>query len=401
MPNDHDLIGRDEHAKSAAQKKRVRRKREQARRRGEALSERLLRADDLRPGGGARLAAVAFGLGVHALTLAVLAGAVAAALSGIWPLYILALFGFGLVWVLRPRVGSRPGAGWLTRAKAPRLFAVLDRVGEATGAPVPKFVSFDARFNAGTGRRGLRHEPVLIIGAPLWQILDGGERLALLGHELGHQVNGDTTQGLLVTTAHRALQEWRVLLYPGNSRARTMVPRGPARLGQLFVPVVLLPLYGLMTGAQQFYSWLQVHVSLRAEFLADDIAARTASTTAALSLIRKLDTRNSVEAYVTRTKLGRAARRKAPTDEDAMEMWIGLQDHMKTIPEHEFIRAVRVSEYRGTQIDDSHPAHYLRARLLRERPPHDAAVVVSEDDWLGVDVELAPHVAEVGRAILR
>lgn len=401
MPNDHDLIGRDEHAKSAAQKKRVRRKRDQARRRGEALEERLVRAEDLRPGGGARLAAVAFALGIHALTLVVLAGAVAAVLSGIWPLYILALFGFGLVWVLRPRIGSRPGSGWLTRAKAPRLFAVLDQIGEATGAPAPKYVTFDARFNASTGRRGLRHEPVLIIGAPLWQILDGDERLALLGHELGHQVNGDSTQGLLVATAHQALQEWRVLLYPGNSPTRAAVPRGPARLGQLLVPVVLLPFYLLMTGAQQFYGWLQVHVSLRAEFLADDIAAQTASTTAALSLIRKLDTRNSVDAYVTRTKLGRAARRKAPSDEDAMEMWIGLQDYMRTIPEHEYIRAARVSEYRGTRIDASHPADYLRARLLMERPSHDAAVVVSEDEWLGVDVELAPYVAAVGRAILR
>jgi hypothetical protein len=107
-----------------------------------------------------------------------------------------------------------------------------------------------------------------------------------------------------------------------------------------------------------------------------------------------------VEAYVTRTKLGRAARRKAPSDEDAMEMWVGLQDYMRTIPEHEYIRAARVSEYRGTRIDASHPAHYLRTRLLMERPSHDAAVAVSEDEWLGVDVELAPYVAVVGRAIL-
>lgn len=400
MPNDHYLIGRDEHAKSAAQGKRVRRKREKARRRGEALEERLVQADDLRPGGGARLAAVAFGLVIHALTLLVLAGAVAALLSGIWLFYILAVLGFGLVWVLRPRVGSRPGSGWLTRAKLPRLFAVLDRVGEATGAPTPEYVRFDAKFNAGTGRRGLRHEPVLVLGAPLWQVLDGDERLALLGHELGHQVNGDSTQGLLVATARHSLQEWRVLFYPNNGPSRR-VARGPAGLGQVLVPVILLPFYLLMTGAQQFYGWLQVHVSLRAEFLADDIAARTASTTAALSLLRKLNTRSSVEAYVTRAKFARAASRKAPTVEDAMEMWIGLQDFMKTIPEHEYVRAARISEYRGTQIDASHPADYLRVRLLKGRPSHDAAVTVSEDEWLGVDVEVAPYVAEVGRAILR
>jgi hypothetical protein len=89
------------------------------------------------------------------------------------------------------------------------------------------------------------------------------------------------------------------------------------------------------------------------------------------------------------------------SDEDAMEMWIGLQDYLKTIPEHEYTRAARVSEYRGTQIDASHPAHYLRARLLKGRPPHAAAVSVSEDEWLGVDVELAAFMAEVGRKLLR
>ena len=398
MANDHDLIAKDEQQKSAAQTKRVQRKRKTARRRGEALQERLLQSGDLRPGGAARLAAVSFGLAIHALTLVILVGAVAALLSGLWPLDILALLGFGIVWVVRPRFGKRPGADWIKRGKAPKLFAVLDRVGEATGAAVPKYVTFDGTFNAGTARRGIRHEPVLTLGVPLWQILDGDERLALLGHELGHQVNGDTTQGVLVASAYRSLQEWRVLFYP-STHGRP-VPRGQAGLAQLLLPVILLPFYLLMTGLQRFYGWLQIHVSLRAEFLADDIAAQTASTKAALALLRKFDARTSVEAYVTRARSAHTTIRKAASLEDAMEMWIGLQDYIPTIPEHEYIRAARVSEFRGTQIDSSHPADYLRARLLKGRPPRTAAVTVSEDEWLSVDLELAPSVAGVGRALL-
>jgi Zn-dependent protease with chaperone function len=167
------------------------------------------------------------------------------------------------------------------------------------------------------------------------------------------------------------------------------------------MPVILLPFYLSVTGLQKFYEWLQVHVSLRAEFLADDIAAQTASTDAAIALIRKLNARFSVEAYVTRTKAGRRSFRTGPSPEDAMEMWIGLQDYVQTIPEHEYVRAARISEYRGTQIDASHPAHYLRVRLLKGRPPRRAAVTVSEDEWLGVDLELASYIAEVGRRMLR
>ncbi|WP_194916068.1 M48 family metallopeptidase [Catenulispora rubra] len=398
MADDHDLIAEDEQQKSATLTKHVQRKRKTARRRGEALQERLLQSGDLRPGGAARLAAVSFGLAIHALTLVILVGAVAALLSGLWPLDILALLGFGIVWVVRPRFAKRPGTDWIKRGKAPKLFAILDRVGEATGAPVPKYVTFDGAFNASTARRGLRHEPVLTLGVPLWQILDGDERLALLGHELGHQVNGDTTQGVLVSSAYRSLREWRVLFYP-STHGRP-VPPGQAGLAQLLLPVLLLPFYLLMTGLQRFYGWLQIHVSLRAEFLADDIAAQTASTTAALGLLRKFGARMSVEAYVTRTRTAHTTVRKAASLEDAMEMWIGLQDYIPTIPEHEYIRSARVSEFRGTQIDSSHPADYLRARLLKGRPPRAAAVTVSEDEWLSVDLELAPYVAEVGRAML-
>lgn len=398
MANDHDLIAKDEQQKLAAQKKRVRRKRENARRRGEALEQRLVQADNLRPGGGARLAAVVFGLAIHALTLLVLVGAIAALFSGIWPLYLLTALGLGMVWVLRPRFGKRPGNDWIRREKTPQLFAILDRIGEATGTPAPKYVKLNARFNAATGRLGVRREPVLYLGVPLWQILDGDERLALLGHELGHQVNGDSTQGVLVGTARRSLHEWRVLLYPSSGGPRM---QGAAGLGQLLAPLLLLPFYLTVTGLQKFYGWLQIQVSLRAEFLADDIAAQTASTKAALALMRKLEAHHSVAAYVARAKNGQRSFRKAPSHEDAMEMWIGLQDYVQTIPEHEYVRAARVSEYRGTQIDASHPAHYLRIRLLKGRPPRRATVTVTEDEWLGVDLELAAYVAEVGRAMLR
>ena len=84
-----------------------------------------------------------------------------------------------------------------------------------------------------------------------------------------------------------------------------------------------------------------------------------------------------------------------------MEMWIGLRDYLQTIPEHEYVRAARVSEHRGTQIDASHRANYLRTRLLKGRPPHRAAVTVSDEEWLGVDLEVASHIAEVGRRMLR
>lgn len=41
----------------------------------------------------------------------------------------------------------------------------------------------------------LRPNSMLRLGMPPWTVLSGPERIALLGHEFGHQVNGDPGQG--------------------------------------------------------------------------------------------------------------------------------------------------------------------------------------------------------------
>ncbi|HEY7296021.1 MAG TPA: M48 family metalloprotease [Dehalococcoidia bacterium] len=49
--------------------------------------------------------------------------------------------------------------------------------------------------NAAFGRMGWRRRRVLLLGQPLPLTLDSQERVALLGHELGHGVNGDAVRG--------------------------------------------------------------------------------------------------------------------------------------------------------------------------------------------------------------
>ncbi|NUR64015.1 MAG: M48 family metalloprotease [Catenulispora sp.] len=399
VPNDHGLIGTEELRKLDGEKRRDRRRRETGRRRAEALEKRLAQAESLKPGGLARLCALLFALVVHAVTLGVLVGSVLLLINGVWLLWIVALLGLGVVWQMRPRVGRRPKEGWYRRGDLPNLFALLDRVGAAIGAPTPKAVRVDTAFNAGTQRLGLRHEPVLTLGVPLWQVLDGGERLALLGHELGHQVNGDAARGLLVATARQSLWEWRVLFYP-SSRGIGPV-RGTAGLAQLIVPVVLFPIYLFVTGLERFYAWIQVHVSLRAEFLADEMAARTASTDAAVRLIRKLGAFSAVASYIGRVKAVRAGSREPVTDEEGVALWQGLREHVAAIPEMEFVRQERVSAFRGTSVDASHPANHLRSALLKERPRHEAAVTVSDEEWKAVNREMAASMVAGGLILLR
>src|SRR5690349_6474560 len=83
---------------------------------------------------------------------------------------------------MRPRFGRLPKyATVLTRDEAPALYALVDRVAEAAGAPVPHVICLDEdRFNASSGAYGLRRRRVLRLGLPLWQVLAPEQRVALL-----------------------------------------------------------------------------------------------------------------------------------------------------------------------------------------------------------------------------
>jgi hypothetical protein len=82
-------------------------------------------------------------------------------------------------------------------------------------------------------------------------------------------------------------------------------------------------------------------------------------------------------------------------------VWENLDAHLQSVPEHEYERQVRVSEFRGTAADADHPAHYLRMRLLRERPFRDAALSMSAEEWAAVEKELYEYVAAGGAALVR
>ena len=87
----------------------------------------------------------------------------------------------------------------LTRAGQPRLWAVLDRVAKDAGHPIPKHVYLvgDAQAFASSRPRwfGLRREPVIGLGLPLFSVLSERELRAVVAHEMGHHVGGDVRLG--------------------------------------------------------------------------------------------------------------------------------------------------------------------------------------------------------------
>ena len=224
------------------------------------------------------LLAVTLTVGFYALALAISLGLIAApivlfAVSGRGNIWIaLALIGAGIA-ILRaivpPRDRFEPPGPELRPAEHPRLHSVLQDVAIKTGQAPADTVYLDLDMNASVlEHRGRR---LMLLGLPLLATLSVDELRAVVAHEYGHYVGGDTRfAGWIWRTRHAVLRTVHDLATAESGFRRNFV-RWPFQwYAQLFLRI---------TNA----------ISRRQEFAADRLSARVASPEAAGSALRRLE----------------------------------------------------------------------------------------------------------------
>lgn len=224
--------GADPTAPQPGKRERARLEREQ--RRSARLYESLRTAQDLRPTSVVGVCVTALSALVHlsALLLIVLPILLISATHGFWISYLVLFLCVLAYVVVRPRLLARlrrPSGSGLERSGAPAFYALLDQCAAEIGCEVPDRIRFGLQFNAFTGRFGLGGHTTLELGIPLWKVASGPERVALLGHELAHQVNGDATHGVWADSARRSLREWTRLLNPRQTRGERQIANARMR----------------------------------------------------------------------------------------------------------------------------------------------------------------------------
>lgn len=388
-------------------KPRAVRRKERERARAERLYESLRDAQDLRPTSGMRLAALAVATLVHLLTLTVLVASVVliATWPHLWSAWVGGVIGIMVAIEVRPRIRHwlrRPeDEGWMTRDSAPTLFAVADRCADALGAPRVERIGFNGSFNAGTTKAGWRQQVWVLIGVPLWRSLSGPQRVALLGHELGHQINGDVVHGFLAATARYSLFRWMKVLRPVETRYEKAASRrlshggdGAAGLAALLAPLLMVimfgPLFLIALGCYWVLLRLELFGGQRAEYLADEMAARLASSEAAMGVVERLSLTESARHFMRRVK------HSPPTGDP----FLALNAYLDSVPDHEKRRRLLLDELHNTRVDSTHPANYLRRKLLAARPARYASVTVEDAEWAAIDKELMGDYIEAARRSL-
>ncbi len=183
----------------------------------------------------------------------------------------LAIVTLTIAWSIVPRIDRFVAPGpRLEKSSQPRLFAELEHIAAESGQPMPEFVYLCPDVNAWVSRRGglmgFFSRPMMGIGLPLLASLSVDELRAVLAHEFGHFVGGETRLGPWVYKTRQAIG--RTIDNLGAHRFATLPFRA---YGSFFLRVTLA-------------------VSRSQEFAADQLAARMVGADAAARALRRVRT---------------------------------------------------------------------------------------------------------------
>ena len=324
---------------------------------------------------------------IHLLTAIVAASAALLIVPGfglIWPVRFLlaALLGSCAMYVQPFRARKKRKDAAMGRADAPELFALVDEVADAIGGPGVDFIVLTATFNASYFKLSARR-PAIAIGLALWSILEPQERVALIGHELGHRVNGDLRRSAFIGHAINTVRKWRLLLEPDFRGLRHTMLSGfgglSVVLAELLLPLILIPLALLVETFGIGMELIANRQGQRSEYYADDLAEGAAGTAGAVSLLEKLLIGDACERVVLHTLKYRPD----------TNVWQAVRAFADSVPEMEWQRRSRLATRRLQRVDTSHPPTQLRASVLRDRPIRQPSVVLDAGRGTTIDAEIA------------
>jgi Zn-dependent protease with chaperone function len=328
------------------------------------------------------------------VSLLLTAASVGAAVGGVLLIVkgnvMLAVFGamlIGIAVLLRPRLGRlkplRSKYDELTRAEAPELFALIEKAAQAVGTPMPDLVFTGPVWNAFAGRYGLRRKRVLMLGAPMWVALRPQERVALLGHELGHFVNHDLRRGLLTQPACTVFADLADLLRPDRSRIRGNLV---AMLGMTLIRPVQWLLCYLMLTVHIGLTLIAARDSQRAEYYADALAMELAGTDAASFFDLHSEGMTTVIGARARAGAGYAG-------------WREGVERARTERAAQLVLLRQLSLRRESSPFNTHPPDGMRHGMVATQPHRSPRIVLSADQATRIDAELAKYEAGYRRSI--
>ncbi|MFF4571762.1 M48 family metallopeptidase [Streptomyces sp. NPDC001410] len=356
---------------------------------------------------------------VHLVTAGLFIGGVLLIVLGfrtvIQPMLGLVLLGLALP--LRPRPGRLDAElPTLRHADAPVLFDLLDRMADAAGVRRFDAVQLGPEFSVTVTHYGVRRKRCLVLGLPLWAAHPAQQPIAAVAHALGHLAGHDLRRNAFVGTALESLNTAALTMRARNNASITSsvsalswnagkVEGGAARFNARTRTgewVLWLP-RAAATATAHLLLWLTLPVTRRAEFDADDVAARTASTEAAIAALqdRRLAAAVGMEvhrlAIETRTLTGHRSTTAAQE-----ELWDKAARYAESLREQRGRDEDTDFEGMGTVVGAAgFPSETLRMARLAHAPTRSATITLDEPDRSRIEDELRLPKQALARKVMR
>ena len=258
----------------------------------------------------------------------------------------------GFAWVARPRFANVPSDA-LSQKEFPEIHRTVSRVAQALGTSPPDYIVVNEEFNASVFYVGHFQRKAISIGLPLFSILSGQEKIALISHELAHFVNGDPTRGVLISLTTRTLVEWHRALCPD-----CFLPRNESGILLMAAEFVSNVFFYLLSRIPHVLLRGFLHLAWdkaqTAEYLADRIGAKVSGTDAFVSMSEKT---------LLEPKISMAIQR-ATLKKDSVGAINEIQAEVEKIHPREFDRLKRIAELEEVRLDATHPPTAWRIKLL-------------------------------------
>jgi Zn-dependent protease with chaperone function len=324
--------------------------------------------------------ATALGLAasIHLLTLTLLITGIVIVAVG-FPAFAAIFWGAVLcafVWLMRPMPGKVPSLDLADQKDFPALHAFVNQIAKELGGRRVSKIVVDQNFNAAYAVLGWRRVPVLWIGLPLWMALRPQERLALVGHEIAHGVNGDGTRGFIVGSAVNALNEWIGLLWE------------PTHIGGYVIWIFSIP----FAAVQSLLAQLLYLDKQQAEYFADYLASTISGTEAMVASLRRTGCHEHLDEVLLRN-----AYSTAQSGAHILELF---RQRLANLPDREWQRLARASQREGARLDASHPPTAYRIEFLNAHTVARPRIVATEDAMRTIDAEFKAVQERLGQRLI-
>ncbi|MGW2824021.1 hypothetical protein ACWC24_23950 [Streptomyces sp. NPDC001443] len=367
----------------------------------------------------ATVAAYAVAAVVHLVTAGLLIGGVLLIVLGFRTVVqpMLGLILLGLALPLCPRPGRLDAElPTLRHADAPVLFGLLDRMADATGARRLDSIQLGPEFAVTVTRYGVRRKRCLVLGLPLWAAGPTQQSIAAIAHALGHLAGHDLRDDAFVGSALKSLDAAaRTMRARTNPYVRSSVPAHSWQAGKVATGAarfnartwtsewaLAIPRAAVAATARLLRR-LTLPVARRAEFAADDVAARTASTEAAVAALLDRDLARAVGLEVhrlairARTLTGDRSATAAPE-----ELWDKAARCAESLREQRGRGEATDPEGGGAAAGTAGlPSETLRMDRLTRAPRHSATIALDEPDRNRIEDELRLPGQALARKVVR